>query len=431
MFEKLKKKKIIFFYFICGKKKNENKIKQFFFFFRKMIPVRFKPSSKSRFKTTKSGLFNSKMTSGELMMGELHEAHDDFIQYLENLDSTIKTVLAHHQTLIKGRYLSASQHLDKVRKNLVAYDEKMQKLKKDLNENESIKNMVLQIANFNSFYLILQEKLSELDLAIQSKEQESNVLFDKMIEKKNLLLQVHQENIRLSTKILSYKKSFPLNKKQIVIVEPVEKNLKTDGSDKQSDINEIKTPALSAQLSLKKIQKDFTALKYETEKVETENHAFKAEISKKANTFFQNKGKFQECLRALSRSLLLSQQVTANHTGLKNSLLFKLDKMPSIKPEISRTLSAFKQHEKKTFLQDREVTNVVYSTLQKVVRDRRMPKRNTFENLDVTWDEFKEFTPMQIMGLLSVKPLIRDNICKEFDEKEKKINIFLNKIKTV
>ena len=105
--------------------------------------------------------------------------------------------------------------------------------------------------------------------------------------------------------------------------------------------------------------------------------------------------------------------------------------MPSLKPEISRTLSAFKQHEKKTFLQDREVTNVVYSTLQKVVRNRRMPKRNTFENLDVTWDEFKEFTPMQIMGLLSVNPLIRDNICKEFDEKEKKINTFLNKIKMV
>ena len=400
-----------------------------------MIPVRFnKPSSKNKFKTTKSGLFNAKLTSGELTMSELHEAHDDFIQYLENLDSTIKNVLAHHQTLIKGRYLSASQHLDKVRKNCIVYDEKMQKLKKDLNENESIKNMVLQIENFNSFFLILQEKLSDLDLAIQSKEQESNVLFDKMIEKKNLLLQVHQENIKLSTKILSYKKSFPLNKKQVVIIEPVEpssKNIKTDGSDKKFDINEIKTPALSAQLSLKKIQKDFTALKYETENVEAENHAFKAEISKKANAFFQNKGKFQECLRVLSRSLLLSQQVTANHTGLKNSLLFKLDKMPSIKPEISRTLSAFKQHDKKTFLQDREVTNVVYSTLQKVVRDRRMPKRNTFENLDVTWEEFKEFTPMQIMGLLSVNPLIRDSICKEFDEKEKKTNIFLNKIKMV
>lgn len=399
-----------------------------------MIPVRFKPSPKPKFKATKSGVFNSKLTSGELLMGELHEVHDDFIQYLENLDSTIKSVLSHHQTLIKGRYLSASQHLDKVRKNFIAYDEKMQKLKKELNENESIKNMVLQIENFNSFFLILQEKLSDLNLAIQSKEQESNVLFDKMIEKKNLLLQVHQENIKLSTKILSYKKSFPPNKKQVVIIEPVEgssKNLKTDGSDKKFDINEIKTPALSAQLSLKKIQKDFTALKYETENVEAENHALKAEISKKANTFFQNKGKFQECLRVLSRSLLLSQQVTANHTGLKNSLLFKIDKMPSLKPEISRTLSAFKQHEKKTFLQDREVTNVVYSTLQKVVRDRRMPKRNTFENLDVTWDEFKEFTPMQIMGLLSVNPLIRDNICKEFDEKEKKINNFLNKVKMV
>jgi len=391
-----------------------------------MFPSHIKNHSKHKSKASKSG-FNIKINSSELAVFEIHEAHNDFIQYLEKLDETIKEVLARHQTLIKGRYLSASQHLDKVRKNLVTYEEKMLKLEKDLNEDERVKNIVQQIDNFKSFYQILQEKMAELDMAIQSKEQESADLLGKMQEKKNLLLQVHQENIKLSTKILSYKNAFPPTPKQEPTIEQPEPQKKTESSDK----TDIKTSAVSAQISLKRIKKDYTAVKYETENIGVENHSLRAEISKKSNQFFQNKSRFQECLRALNRNLLLSQQVTSNQTGLKNSLLFKINKMSSIKPEISRTLSEFKNYEKKSFLQDREVTNVVYSTLQKVVRERKMPKKNIFANLEVTWDEFNSFNPLQIMGLLAVNPKVTDSIFNEFERKEKSINGFLTKVKIV
>ena len=358
---------------------------------------------------------NIKFSLGELGLHEMKESHNEFIEYLENLDSTIREVLARHKTLIKGRYLSATQHLEKVKKNVVGYEEKMLKLQSELDDNESIKNTLIQIANFESFYTILQDKLSELEGAIQSKEDETMALLERMREKKILLLTVHQENIKLSTKIISIKKSFPQSKQ---ITDENERKLKTES-----------TVVNTATLNLRRIQKEFTSIKYEMENLISETHANKAELAKKCNQFFQTKNLFYEASKLFHKNLLLTQQVT-NKTGLKNSLLFKINKNPYIKAELSKTLDKFKQSEK-PFSQDREIKNVVYSTLQKVVQDRKTKKKNEFAELDLPWEEFKVFSPLQIMGLLSMNHQIRDNLFEEFEKKEKKLNEHLNKIKVI
>lgn len=374
-----------------------------------------KPQEKTRQK------INSKFKIGEVGIHEMKESYNEFIEYLENLDITVQKVLERHQTLMKGRYLSAFQHLEKVKKNLQAHEEKMLNLQKELNENETIHKIVQQIDNFQSFYKILQEKMKELDTIISLKEKESEILLERMREKKNLLLQVHQENIQSSTKILSYKMELSKIKNQIESENP------GHFSEKAQKKMIASSPLLSAQMNIKKIQKDFTALKYEIENSNSENNALKGEFFKKSNNFTLSKNLFNECLKTLNKSLFLQEKVT-NQTGLKNSLLFKINKISDGETKISKTLNVFKKNEKSN-LQDRQITNVVYSTLQKIVKEKKNKKKNFLEKLDLTWEEFNSFSPIQIMGLISMSSENNMLLTKEFEEKQKKLNIFFSKIK--
>lgn len=377
-----------------------------------------RPNNPSRGTNPFPSIFEKEGQMGELY--EMYEAHSDFVQYLEKLDNTIKNVLVRHQTLIKGRYLSATQHLEKVRKSLTAYHQRMLKLQEELNNDAVIKTIVKQIENFQSFYHILQEKLNDLETAIQSKETECNELISKMQEKKGILMQVHQDNIKLSTKILSYKKFLNQNKPS--------GDLYTSRLSAFLNPSNSEEPIKSAQLNLKKIQKEFTSLKYETEHLSLDNETLKAQLSRKSNRFINTKQSFLECFQTLNRSLMLSQQVANNASGLKNSLLFKIT-APSVKSiGLNKTLAVFKQCRRNTFLQDREITNVVYSTLQKVVRDRKEPTKDPLQGLTISWEEFKEFTPLQILGVLALSPEIRESMTFEMDVKERKINKFLSSI---
>lgn len=365
--------------------------------------IKYPPNQKTK---AKKPLKISNKILGESGPSELKESHHEFITYLENLDETIKNVLNRHKTLIKGRYLSATQHLEKVRKNLIAYQEKMVKLQKEMNENETINYILSQIKNFKEFYEILQINLKDLDNVIHLKEEESLEKLQRMRVKKTLLLQVHQENIQLSIKILSFKKNFPS-----LIIKVGDQPIIEDPS-----------PNHSSKVKIKRIKKEYTSLKYEVENISASNAIQKAELSKKSNHFIQTKQLLQEALKALNKSLLFSQQIT-NHTGLKNSLLFK------IKPEISKTNTNFKSLESKSFLQDREINNVVFSTLKKVVKDRKIKPKSDWDGLELSWEEFKDFSPLQIIGLMSMNGKALEGIFTEFEIKERKINEFFNKIK--
>lgn len=381
-----------------------------------MITHNYNIGSNSNYRRQASKLKkNPKSKLNDAGMYEMKEVYSEFIEYLENLDTTIQKALERNKTLMKGRYLSAAQHLEKMKKNVINYEEKMLNLQKELNEDESIYNIVKQIDNFQVFYKILKEKMNELDSVIQSKEEESELLLEKMREKKNLVLKVHQENIKFSTKILSFKMEFPFLK---------EKTISDEFKLDEKKDKKVK----SSLLDIKKIQKDYTSLKYELENIDLENHALKSELSKRSNRFIQSKRLFRESLNALNKTLLLQEKVT-NQTGLKNSLLFKIKQAPSsAEPRISKSLRMGSRDEK-SMLQDRQITNVVYSTLQKIVKDKKNRKQNFLEKINLKWEDFNSFTPLQIMGLISMKFDNNSWLLKEFDEKEKKINIFFSKIK--
>ena len=136
---------------------------------------------------------------------EIAENYEDFMKYLENLNFKLKTVLSRQKTLVHGKYLSSLQYLEKTRKNLAAYEDKMRKLQKEIEENDLIKTLMDQITNFKSYYDQILEKLQFLNSKIVGKEEATSLLMQEFAEKKGLLMSVHQENVGLSTKILNYK----------------------------------------------------------------------------------------------------------------------------------------------------------------------------------------------------------------------------------
>lgn len=136
---------------------------------------------------------------------EIAENYEEFMKYLENLNYKLKTVLSRQKTLVHGKYLSSLQYLEKTRKSLAAYEEKMKKLQKEIDENDLIKTLMDQIMNFKSYYDQIMEKLHFLNSEIVGKEEATSLLMKEFAEKKGLLMSVHQENVGISTKILNYK----------------------------------------------------------------------------------------------------------------------------------------------------------------------------------------------------------------------------------
>ena len=62
---------------------------------------------------------------------------------------------------------------------------------------------------------------------------------------------------------------------------------------------------------------------------------------------------------------------------------------------------------------DRHTKNVIYKTIKKIITNAKEEKKKAhIMSIQLDWDEFRKFSPMQIMGLL----LLRDDALEKMQD---------------
>ena len=95
-------------------------------------------------------------------LSELDPAKDsqaDLYSYLTKFDDKVLTTLKRQKTLLKGKYLTMMHHLAKLKKQLEAYENKVEKLSKEIDENDKIKKLLKQINVYKAYLRNLKRKL--------------------------------------------------------------------------------------------------------------------------------------------------------------------------------------------------------------------------------------------------------------------------------
>ena len=126
--------------------------------------------------------------------------------FLDNdVDKKIKLTLSRQKTLIKGRYISMLNHLEKTKKNLVNFKQKIAQWEKELSENEYVKNLTEELSNYQKYSAILRRDFEEIDRRIKAEEAKVDGLITKMNKRKTALTEINHENIVWASQISNLK----------------------------------------------------------------------------------------------------------------------------------------------------------------------------------------------------------------------------------
>lgn len=231
---------------------------------------------------------------------------------------------------------------------------------------------------------------------------------ENIIQLKQELKSLSKDNLRISYKIEEIQRSnieqmtastsrlppisYRSNKPLISNSQSVYFNLMTEDQQINSEqfINEIDI-----------LKRNLKQVKEENAKLTGLQGAFLCE-QRKVEEFFQ------ECVELGQQKLMKTQVMPQRSTrGLAGSLYFELiyTKMQS-KTSLKKL--------QRSSMQERDSQNVVYNTMQNILRSARASTRKQqISNLGIRWKDFCTFNGLQIIGLLSIREDVLRDLHKE------------------
>lgn len=355
---------------------------------------------------------------------QCRNSQKDIYSYLTKFDDRILRALHRNKNLLKVKYLTMMGHLEKLKKQLAVYEEKVMRLEKDIDENENIKKLIAYINIYKTYSSTLLSKFMDLDARINQEEAKISENLALVQKKKRVIFQVNHENLIFSDQIMKYKNFLSQHKSLILphITNPI---IITENSSILSMPSQINNSSLFE--SKDKVEQVIKNIKL----IEKRNSVLKRELTQKAFNFNENKKLFEEAFEILFKNVVKSQEVVKSD-GLKGSLLFEIKKS-KITDNIKDSFNIGQKGSSK--LQEREAKNVIYKTLNVIIEKQEEKKPSNrdkiFKGLCLDWETFKVLEAKQIMALLSVSPEIIDEIKKKMEMKKREIKEITDEVKKI
>ncbi|KAL4442314.1 hypothetical protein ABPG74_005655 [Tetrahymena malaccensis] len=170
-------------------------------------------------------------------------------------------------------------------------------------------------------------------------------------------------------------------------------------------------------------------------KVRDINEEIKNYFMKKSNGFLEMKRLINECFNSQKKRIMKSHKIS-NQAGLADSMLFEINNNDIFAKSNASALQRQNNILSQTRLQDRELRNVLYETIKhikavKVVQEENQNNQEIISQYQVTYQQFREFTPDQLLILMSIKPEVLQQFLTVFDLKEKAMNLMVLKAKLI
>lgn len=254
-----------------------------------------------------SPLYHHKNEENQISVKEMEickTEQNSLLSYLSQFDYKISNTLNRQRTLINGRYLTMMNHLEKVRKQLEIYENKVNSLEKEIDENEKIKKIIIELNIQKKYHDLLENKMNQLFgvMQINQKELKENLELIKL--KKNTIFQVNHQNLLYEERIRKLK-TFINRKKNIL------PKIKGNTNILNSNSSVINT-------TFEGHSKNNFSISYNEKVLDLKNG-----IKDKMAAFFGIKQLFEECFQLQIKQFTKSQQVIKEN-GLKDSLLFQI-----------------------------------------------------------------------------------------------------------
>ena len=125
---------------------------------------------------------------------------------------------------------------------------------------------------------------------------------------------------------------------------------------------------------------------------------------------------FRDCLTSYFAYVKKTQQIT-QQDGLQGSLLFEIMQKSSQGkigyPHLGESTKAGKMMQ--GYLQDRHIVNVVYEGVKSEKLKRKNQLTQKTRKFKITWEELKNFNPLQVMGLLVMQWSVLGDVLIEWE----------------
>ena len=355
----------------------------------------------------------------ELELAE--EVQSDLYAYLTKFDDKVVQTLRRQKALLRAKYQAMMNHLEKLRKQLEVYESKVNKLEKEIDENDHIKKILVHMGIYKSYAKMLLEKFIILDQRIKEEQIKIVKNLELVHKKRKVIFQVNHENITFSNNISKCQKILDKNKSLILPSIETTRN-KTENNSNLT----VNTSILSLPTQGNMAEKGEIIMK-KLKLYEKKNICLRKDILNKAFNFTEMKRFFEDSLDVYTKNVIKSQEVIKSD-GLKGSLLFEIKKNRK-----SDILNSFIIENNPSKIQEREAKNLVNRILNTLVEKKESKKateEDPFVGLNLDWETFNKLDGRQIMGLLSVKPDVLEDMRKKMDNKQRAINEMLSELKT-
>ncbi|EAR86480.2 hypothetical protein TTHERM_00035660 (macronuclear) [Tetrahymena thermophila SB210] len=166
------------------------------------------------------------------------------------------------------------------------------------------------------------------------------------------------------------------------------------------------------------------------EKYRVKNLNIKNKLIQNCNNFFELYSLFEDCLDLERKNLEKSQRKVLKDQGLQGSLLFEMQKAELFLTELDLK-QKIQKIKFKPKLQDREMRYVVHDTLKSMLDNKLQKYKKEYqkEDFQLDWYSFKDTTPVQVIGLMSLKPQVFEESKSEFEKKARLIKDKIQKNK--
>ena len=420
-----------------------------------------------------------------------HEkAHEKLTGFVDDLNDHLKWLLNRKQFLLQGRHYQVLQQLNETKKALAVYEKGIKNLERQIEEDPKIRTMKSHLKFYEEFSGILVTLCAGVEEEIQDEKQ--RIAEDRRVlaEKKKSLSSKNHENIHLASQITklrdildglgggerSQEKALPIEYSK----DDSQKIFPTGRHYQQSSLFSNENP----ETSMNKEQKsnflnfshqkedhgghagaesnpevvnsvenrerssvganpyqDYLMLRRTTEVLVKKNAGLKKNIILKISNFNEAYEIFMTAFHKYEDLLYKSQMVVHNQ-GLNGSLIFlllnskkkALESMNPVTQKDARFILGKKANSVNPFRkqQDGEVIDVIYSTFKKMLSQEEKKSDKVKDMVSsVQYEQLMAFTPLQVMGLILLKPEVLRDVIVEFDEKKKRLMTISISLKNV
>lgn len=311
-------------------------------------------------------------------MKRVYNASSDLQTHCDNLKGMVQQVVSRNSLLLAGRYVDTVKEEEH---RLGALLHRVQVAQRELEHSPIIDSL-------NSQIVTLKSQVTTMDRHCGMLEQQATSLHTLLETRATALSQLREELNQLTKANMSLSYEIDEQPKGEVhsLHTPVE--------------NTINFPINDAS---KVIESRLSDLKNSINRLETE---VKTHSKPDLGASLRVDGFFLKCVRAAKHELLKSQELPKDSRGLQGSLYFELI---GVREKPIAEIGAYRSN-----IQDRDYRNVVYYAVKRMMASARSSKKQQqLAAMGISLEQLKRYAPMQIIGLLCLRPDVVQEIEKK------------------